>query len=224
MTATVAGAAEVLFPKPLHLTRRIEDPLARAPIVIDEYCAGNRIVTVNGVRVVIADYDRQELTEIDRGAATYSITRFDEIARTIPAKPAARRRNGTSRPVGTRRAESGRALEHFEIAIEKTRVELGVDRSVKLQRPAVDVLLGAAYPYSATEEQELVIAAAGTALPAEQVITHDFEGRSVVVRNVITRVAEELVPAEVTAIPPGAKRVASRFQQLAEISEQLDRR
>jgi hypothetical protein len=223
-SAAVAGAAEVLFPKPLHLTRRIDDPFVRTPIVVDEYCAGNRIITVRGDRVVIADYDRQEITEIDRGAATYSITRFDEIAKTVaPAKPAAKRRNGTSRPLGTFRNDAGRALERYEIAAETTKIELGVDRSVKLPRAALDALVGAAYPYSASEEQQLVIAAAGTALPAEQIITHDFEGQSVVMRNVVTRVAEELVPPELTAIPPGAKRVESRFQQLADTAAALDR-
>lgn len=221
----MAGAAEVLFPRPLHLTRRIEDPFSKTPIVVDEYCAGNRIVTVRGERVVIADYDRQEITEIDRAASTYSITRFDEIAKTIPAaRPLAKRRNGTSRALGTYRAESGRAVERFEIAAETTRIELGVDRSVKLQRPAIDVLLGAAYPYSPSAEHELLVEAAGAALPAEQIVTHDFEGQAVVTRNVITRVADELIAPELTAIPPGAKRVESRLQQTLDTAALLDRR
>ncbi|HWW60351.1 MAG TPA: hypothetical protein VN181_03195, partial [Thermoanaerobaculia bacterium] len=50
--APAAFGATVLFPKPLHLVRRIEDPLARgAATTVHEYCAGNQIITVNGSRV-----------------------------------------------------------------------------------------------------------------------------------------------------------------------------
>ena len=47
--ATAASAAETLFPSPLHLTRRITDPLSGATsIVVEEYCSGNRVVTIQG--------------------------------------------------------------------------------------------------------------------------------------------------------------------------------
>lgn len=225
LAAGVAGA-DVLFPTPLHLTRRIEDPFSREPIVVDEYCAGNRVVTVRGERVVIADYDRQELTEIDRGAGTYSITRFDEIAnaqpaatpQAVPAQP-----NAPARRLGSTRAETGRTIERFELLAERLKIELGVDRAVPLRRPALDVLLGAAYPHRPSPHHEVLVAAADSSLPTEQVITHEFEGAEVTVRNVVIRVGEELAPPDLTAIPPGAVRVESRFTATQRIANDLDR-
>jgi len=65
---------EALFPAPLHIVRRIDDPVSRRAITIHEYCAGNRIVTIDGERAVIVDYDAQQFVEIDRRAGTYSVT------------------------------------------------------------------------------------------------------------------------------------------------------
>src|SRR5579859_27315 len=75
-----AFGASALFPTPLHIVRKIDDPLAKAPIIIDEYCYGNRIVTINGPRVAISDFAELTLTEIDHGSLTYGVTRFDQIA------------------------------------------------------------------------------------------------------------------------------------------------
>jgi len=226
LVAPLAGAAELLFPKPLHLTRRIDDPFARDPIVLDEYCAGNRVVTVRGERVIIADYDRQEVTEIDRAGATYSITRFDEIAKALPA---------TEEEPAQIKTEARRlGADRFEVTMERrrgpaaktgarTKIEVAVDRSVPLRRSALDVLLGAAYPYRPSAQHAAIVQSVGTALPSEHVTTHEFEGRQVVVRNVVTRVGDELVPAELTAIPPGAQRVESRFTAVNKTAEELDR-
>lgn len=222
--ALSASAADVLFPKPLHLTRRIEDPFSTAPIVVDEYCAGNRVVTVRGDRVVIADYERQEITEIDRAAGTYSITRFDQIAGAAPAAAKLQRLNApAARPIGTTRAESGRAVERFEAIADDLKLEFGVDRAIELNRPAIEVLLGASYPHQPAPQHDVILAAAGSGLPLEQTITHTFEGREIIVRNVITRVAEEVVPAELATIPPGARRVESRFTATTRTAGELDR-
>lgn len=64
--ASAAMAADALFPRPLHIVRRVEDPVAGTSATLHEYCAGDQIVTVHGSRVVIADYARQQLLEIDR--------------------------------------------------------------------------------------------------------------------------------------------------------------
>lgn len=226
LCAPAAFAAEVLFPKALHLTRRIEDPFANEPIVVEEYCAGNRMITVRGDRVVIADYDRQEITEIDRAAATYSITRFDEIAKSIPQTAKAIRTNvalPAPRALGTHRAESGRNVERFEVSLDKTRIEVGIDRAVTLNPAALEVLIGAAYPYVRSPQHGVIAAAADSGLPAEQSVSIDAEGTVVTVRNVITRVSSDLVPAELTAIPAGAKRVESRFKALNQSIGELDR-
>ena len=222
LLALNAGAAEVLFPKPLHLTRRIEDPFSKTPLVVEEYCAGNRVITVRGERVVIADYDRQELTEIDRAAGTYSITRFDEIAKVTPAPARRAQALVTPRALGVSRAESGRAVERFEALAENLKIEFGVDRAIALKRPAIEVLLGASYPYHPAPQHEAVLSVDG--LPLEQTMTHAFEGREIVVRNVITRVAEETAPPELASIPPGARRVESRFTATTRTAGELDRR
>src|SRR5579872_2758433 len=103
-----------LFPTPLHLVRCIDDPVANSSTTIDEYCYGDRIVTINGPRVAITDYAEQRLTEIDHQRGTYSVTSFAEIAK--------------ARPV---------ALD------SKTTVRVEVDRGVALSREAVEALIGA---------------------------------------------------------------------------------
>src|SRR5258706_102436 len=90
LSAVPAVAATALFPQPLHLVKRIDDPFAKKAITVDEYCYGNRIVTVSGDRVKIVDYDEQQVTEIDHGDGTYSVTRFDDIARARPQAMAAK--------------------------------------------------------------------------------------------------------------------------------------
>jgi hypothetical protein len=71
--APMAFAANALFPRPLHLVRRVDDPISNTTATIDEYCAGNRVVTIRGSKVAIADYDAQQLTEIDHAAQTWSV-------------------------------------------------------------------------------------------------------------------------------------------------------
>lgn len=74
LVAPAVFAATVLFPRPLHLVRRVDDPISKTTATIDEYCGGNRVVTVRGSKVAIADYDAQQLTEIDHAAQTWSVT------------------------------------------------------------------------------------------------------------------------------------------------------
>ena len=160
-----AAPARVLFPTNLHLTRQVEDPLSGKTVTIDEYCYGNRVVSVSGHKTVIADYDKQQLTEIDRKNGTYSVSRFDEVAAMSgesEAKAApvgtesAGRDRWTATPRGMRGA-AGRSVEHFEFADNgeaKRKVEVGIDRSVSLSEEAVEVLIGAAYPNPRREEHE----------------------------------------------------------------------
>lgn len=56
LAAPFALGATALFPKPLHLVRRVDDPISKTIATIDEYCLGNRVVTVRGSKVAIADY------------------------------------------------------------------------------------------------------------------------------------------------------------------------
>src|SRR5436305_2028175 len=85
LVAPLAFGATLLFPKPLHLVRRIDDPISKTTATIDEYCVGNRVITVRGSKVGIADYDAQQLTEIDHAAQTWSVTPFADIAKSRTA-------------------------------------------------------------------------------------------------------------------------------------------
>ncbi|HEU4888300.1 MAG TPA: hypothetical protein VFV49_10460 [Thermoanaerobaculia bacterium] len=170
-----AAPARVLFPANLHLTRQVQDPLSGKTVIIDEYCSGNRVVSISGDKTVIADYDKQQLTEINRREGTYSISRFDEVA-TVTAgespdtstskaigSEGVKRDRWTATPRGMRGA-AGRSVEHFEFAENgeaKRKVEVGIDRSVVLSEEAVEVLIGAAYPNPRREEHEPLLRAAG---------------------------------------------------------------
>ena len=47
-----------LFPTPLHFVRRVEDPIANSTTEVDEYCTGNKIITIRGAKTAIVDYVR----------------------------------------------------------------------------------------------------------------------------------------------------------------------
>lgn len=182
-----AAPPHVLFPKNLHLTRQVSDPLTGSTTTIEEYCYGNRVVSVSGDKTVIADYDKQEITEIDRHAGTYSISRFDEVASVgtvgasrIASEPeqsvsaeAVKRDRWTATPRGVRGSAAGRSVEQFEFAeggASGRKVEVGIDRSIALSEEAVEVLIGAAYPNPRRDEHEPLLRAAGVR-EATRVIT-----------------------------------------------------
>ncbi len=214
--AFCAMAADVLFPEPRHFVRRIADPLAGSVTTLDEYCAGNQVVTISGHRVAIADYGKQEVLEIDREAGTYSITKFDELARA----------NEQLRP---RR----NAPDTTTIDVTK------VDRNVTLTRGALEVLIGAAYPNPQMRDREAIVAKtrvrdgrfqAATnaaapdvhALPTEQTMTVESGGERITVRSEIVAVTSDRAPQQLLLIPPGATLVESRLTRLARELRELD--
>src|SRR5260370_24106548 len=81
LAGAAALAAGPLFPTPLHITRQVHDTISGKTAVLDEYGYGNRLVDIRGSRTSIADYEKGELVEIDRASGTYSVTRFDAVAR-----------------------------------------------------------------------------------------------------------------------------------------------
>ena len=248
-----AGAAErVLFPTPLHITRELSDPVSQKATVIDEYCQGNRMISVSGSRTAIADYAKGEMTEIDFAAGTYSVTKFAQIAKlnektTASAeRPLAKTatsndewrleaRGGAvvaSRPVETTEAE--RKDENSRQVIR-----LSADRQMTLSRGAVEAIMGIGYPHRASNVGDVLLGALrshdnkrvqtnGVAaedeyhLPMEQVFRFETGGESVETRNVVTRVGNELVPAEALTIPPGAKLVESKAVAMQRLLEELD--
>lgn len=199
LAVAFSGAGEVLFPEPRHFVRRITDPVSDRVSTIHEYCAGNRIVAVDGERTVVTDYGKQEVLEIDRVAGTYSVTRFDELARTS-AKPA-----------------TGGGVS----------VDVRVDRSITISKAAAEVLLGAAWPNPPRAEllaktrisRRIATDAAPRdelhALPVEQTVTIDVAGERTTLRNEIIAVDGDRLPADAMIIPPGARRVESRAARLA---------
>ncbi len=247
-----AAPSRVLFPTNLHLTRQVHDPLGKTTVTIDEYCSGNRMVAISGEKTVIVDYGTQEITEIDRHAGTYSVSRFDEIASAVAesgmkeSAKAGEPRPWKVTPLGLRGASNGRSLEQFEFVDEgelKRRVDVGIDRSVALSREAVEVLIGSAYPNPVRDEHEPVLrAASGRAndggvatndagavsaepaygLPVTQAFTYSESGSEVTFRTTVTRVGSEVVPAEALIIPPNAKRVESRTAAVRRQLRDLD--
>jgi len=201
--------AGTLFPIPLHVVRRIDDPISKTSATLDEFCFGDKIVSVNGSRVAISNYAAQLLTEIDHASATYSVTRFDDIAKARPN-------------VDTR---------------GKATVTVTINRSVALTRDAVEAMVGAAYPSHRDSRHEKILAAAAPisggriaaqsiestayGLPTETSI--EFEDEGLTYRNVVIRFDHDLPSAQVMLIDPGATRVESRLTRMTREMQQLDR-
>lgn len=240
----MASAADVLFPTPLHLTRQLQDSIGNSTTTVDQYCYGNRVVTVSASLTSIADYGKGELTEIDRAAGTYSITRFDDVAKALhsgaPAAEAKAASDWKVKSGGLNQLRTNRASEAFEAELDEGNVKrharVAVDRTVTLSKDALDVLIGAAYPNSRKAEDAVVVEAARSrgglasngdakaayALPVEQHTTFTIDGQSAEMRDVVTRVGEELVPTELVAVPPDARLVESRLLQRMHAIEQLE--
>lgn len=239
-----AEAAGPLFTEPMHLTREVADPISGSTSKIEEYCLGSRVISIRDTKTSIADYEKGELTEIDRAKGTYSVTSFDAIARALPEASSGQSKKNQRdseltdlgvRPVGTR---GGRAFEaRIESPGASRRVEVVVDAQLKVSREAVEVLAGAAFPLRRTAENEITIAAAGRdragakagsgladhALPLEQTVTWDVEGQTLRTTNRIVRVGSELPPPDLIAIPPGAQLVESEIVLRKKMLEELDR-
>lgn len=245
----VVAAERVLFPAPLHITRELSDPISQKTTVIDEYCQGNRMISVSGSRTAIADYAKGELTEIDFAAGTYSVTKFDQIAHlnektaSSAARPLAASathdewrvepRGGSV--IASRPAETTEAERTGESS--KQTIRISADRQLTLSRGAVEAILGIGYPHRADASGEVILGAlrshnkrietnaAGAEeyqLPLEEVFRFEAGGESVETRNVVVRLGSELVPAEAVTIPVGAKVVESKAVAMRRLLEELD--
>ena len=251
MAALPLSADDLLFPKPLHLTRRIHESIGGGTTTVEQYCYGNRVITVSGSVTNIADYDKSEITEIDRSAGTYSVSRFDQVAKAmhpkaLPEASAAKtKQNWELRKLGRVGALSVRTTEVYETErkdVDVTRhVRVGIDTSVALSKDALEVLTGSAFPGTPKEEDAAILAAAkGRApaiasnaanaktvvsygLPVEQVFRFEAEGQTAEYRDVVTRVGEEIPPADLVAIPPDAKLVESRLIKTTRLLDAIDR-
>lgn len=241
-TAASAAAGAILFPKPLHLTREIVDPVSGRTSHFEQYCLANRVVAIAGPRTVIADYDRSELTEIDREHGTYSVTSFSTVAGARPRRKAPTRVNANAvvtpaaGPVVANRGTDHRAGRNVDLvaaddAAHAIHAELALDQSATLSRDAFDVLAGAAYPNEGDASTDLLRSAARRAtgaatetygLPIEQLLRWDMNGKTLTSTNRVTRLADDVAPPDLLAIPPGARRVDSHIVVTARESEQID--
>ena len=246
--ATAGFAADVLFPEPLHLVRRVEDSLSGDASEIDEYCSGNRIITIRGARTAIADYGpARQLIEIDRDAATYSVTSFSELAATAPklrlqADTQSRRDEIVVEAVGAKASKSGRTADWYAIRSggdrNAAKIEIAVDREITISREALEALIGSAFPSTASAQSEATARACrhspsevtnGDAdrygLPLEQVMAFDDDDddeRRVTLRSSIVHLDHDAAPPELVAIPAGARLVLSRRAQIAKSMKELD--
>jgi hypothetical protein len=226
--------AQTLFPKPLHLTRSVEEPLSGAKATVEEYCFANRVITIRGERTVIVDYEKKEVTEIDREHATYSVTPFDTLANARPHRVVAHA--ATAKPAITRTRSdyrAGRGVDVFsaEDGESALRAEIAVDNSMALSRDAFDVVVGSAYPNDGGPAADLARHAArrtngateSYGLPMEQTLRWDAGGgKSVESKNVVTRIGEESAPPDLIAIPPGAKQVDARAVRGKKLGDEID--
>lgn len=247
LLSTLQAAGSPLFDAPLHLTREVSDPISGTTSVLDEYCVGDRVISIRESRTSIADYAAGSLTEIDRANGTYSVTSFDAIARAL-TETASGASLKLANPDPTElsdhgvRSVGGRGGRAFEAAIEQSgasrKIEVVVDQQLLLSREAVEVLVGAAFPMRRSAESDLVLAAAsrdhGTArssvspsrdhaLPLEQTVTWNIEGETLRVTNRVLRVGNELPSPDLVAIPPGARLVESEIVLRKKMLDELDR-
>lgn len=232
VVAVSAFAADVLFPAPLHLTRQVQDSIGGSTEVVEQYCYGDRVISVKGAVTTIADYGKGELTEINRDERTWSVTRFDDVAKSLRVGAAERTVKGkwVIQSTGLTQLRTTRASNAFEGELEeagtKRHSRVAVDRSVRLSKDALDVLIGAAYPNSRKIEDTVVLEAAksgnGFSLPVEQQHSFVIDGLRAEVRDVVTRVGAEIVPADLVAIPPDARLVQSRLLQRMQAFEQIE--
>ena len=226
LTASMA-AEEALFPSPLHLTRRIMDPFSEQPVIVEEFCQGNRVVSVIGPVTAIADYAAGTLTRIDRDARTFSVTSFADLARSGPAGIV--KRPGVSQQpwrvsssgrgeVGGRTAE--RVVIERQVGGGRHELEIATDPLVLMSRPAAEALLGFGFPAAPrAAEAELIFGALskggggsrsglqGVGLPLAQIERFSSEGEELESRNEVTRVGSEGIDPKLLEVPAGSVRV-----------------
>ncbi|HET7434135.1 MAG TPA: hypothetical protein VFN10_05415 [Thermoanaerobaculia bacterium] len=189
LSATAFGAdvshEKVLFPATLHITRELTNPISGTKSTIDEYCLGNRVVSVSGSRTAIADYDKHSIMRIDFAAGTYSIASFEEVAK----MHAAMRAPGTAMQSVAAAAKSdewkaeargnsviasrpGETVELQRRGVQSSQsIRITADREMKLSRDAVEALTGLAYPNPRDEAADAILGAL-RANPASRIATN----------------------------------------------------
>jgi hypothetical protein len=177
VAASSMAADRPLFPAPLHITRELTNPVSGTKSVVDEYCHGNRVVAVSGRRTSIADYAKGEVLSIDFEAGTYSVTKFEAIAklhaRTATVSTNAASARSASAWKSERRGNAMVALRAGEgIELERTgegsrngerqQIRLVADQQLSLGRAAIEALLGTGYPNRRDDSADAILSALRT--------------------------------------------------------------
>jgi hypothetical protein len=216
-----APAPGPLFPHPLHLVRRIESAIGGTRTTIDEYCEGNRMVSVRGDRISIADLSTRQLTEIDRAAGTFAITSLDAMS-------AVRVTGARSGGHAWRRITRLDRAETFALDLEgdeDPRLEAAIDRSITVRRAALELLLGVEggrQVGAMVDLSRMTLAGAETssdsyALPVLQVLV---AGGKEIETNTVIAVDEATVRLELLVIDRSFRRVEpERVRQARELLE-----
>ena len=238
-TLSSAAADTPLFSRPLHLTREVSDSISQRTSTIEEYCEGNRVISIRGAKTIVADYGQQTITTIDRTLGTYSVARFDQVASPAVAAGSKSASAWRVRQAGSRDV-AARTTTAFELeqalAGERRVVRVAATESVILSRAAVEILIGSAYPSPRREEAETLIAqlkvTSGPAiaamsnamyrLPLEEIFTFEIAGETAETRSTIVRVGNERAPLELASIPPGARRIEPESRDLPKLLQELD--
>lgn len=244
--AVSASAGEAaLFPEPLHLTRSITDPISGTTHRIDEYYGGNRVIVIRGDRTTITDYATQLIIEIDRRAGTFSRTSFEAIARAREdLGPIAREvkvgRNDSSgelRPVrAAPRNVANRMAETWVVEMPAgrfsglTRVEVSIDRSIRISAAAAEVMAGARFPNRGGVISDVVMDVSSPAesdrrshaLSVEQIVTWSIDGEELRLVTRVDRIDSELPSAELVAIPEGAREIEGDLVAMQRMHRELD--
>lgn len=237
----LAAEDDLLFPRSLHLTRAVSDPVTGETSTIEEFYAGNQVVSVSGARVAVADHRTNRLLVIDKARNEYSLTEFAELAsaasseRRVSSEADLRRDWATSElPSDTRASRAvtrGRAVSKST----GTRVDLSSDNEITLSRAAAEVLFGIAHPNQPSDESRIALAmserpdSAGRgvsrfALPLETRIVYILSpGEEVEVASRVTTVAYDLPNPDLFVIPPGAKRVELTRARIGRELEEIER-
>jgi hypothetical protein len=235
--STTAFAADApLFPQPLHLTRELADSISQHTSTVEEYCEGNRVISIRGPKTVIADYGQQTLTTIDRTLGTYSIARFDQVAQ--PTRSAAAKASSAWRVKQAAAHDiAARTTTAFEldrtVADEHRSLRVSAAESIHLSRAAVEILIGNAYPSPRREEADALLASlkmtgaaasssAAYRLPLEEISTWEIAGEKAETRNTIVRIGSERAPVDLASIPPGARRVEPESRDTQQLLKELD--
>ncbi len=223
-----AEAAAPLFPKAFHVVREVNDSLTGHVTRVDEYFAGDQVITINGDKTAIADYAKQELTEIDRGKATYSIASFAQLAAALPAPPV---RPAAKTPAIEHRGSERRAGRNVEVMIaddatNALHAEIAVDHSISLSKDAFEVVAGGAFPRNGGPAVDLLRGAAANprsriasqsttsgdtfAMPIEQKLQWNLHGESVEVTLKVITIDDQQPSPQLIVIPAGARRVEAK--------------